>query len=184
MRREDPLPRGCPRFAVYKTPSRFCLRTAPSTTALHRCDCAAGWFTVLVSNFIPQRGSRARTLRRGARKLAGSIRVRPIGEAGLPAGPPGGPSEAERIKEQELLEALDARGKLTAVERRWRPNFRWGRPIGCSSSWRSGATWRSRSSTASYCTPSGGARSMRTLLWAVGGFEGLWNAWLGVGRGI
>ena len=42
--------------------------------------------------------------------------VRPIGEAGLPDGRHGGPSEAERIKEQELLEALDARGKLTAVE--------------------------------------------------------------------
>jgi capsular polysaccharide biosynthesis protein len=39
-----------------------------------------------------------------------------VGEAGLPAGRHGGPSEAERIKEQELLEALDRRGKLTAVE--------------------------------------------------------------------
>ena len=59
-------------------PSRFCLRTAPSTTALHRCECAAGWFTVLVSNLIPQRGRRARALRRGAPR----IRNRPPGRTG------------------------------------------------------------------------------------------------------
>jgi capsular polysaccharide biosynthesis protein len=54
----------------------------------------------------------------GAR-VAGTLSewaVRPIGEARLPDGRHGGPSEAERIKEQELLEALDRRGKLTAVE--------------------------------------------------------------------
>jgi capsular polysaccharide biosynthesis protein len=38
--------------------------------------------------------------------------VRSIGQAGLPLDP----SEAERIKEQELLEALGRRWKLTAVE--------------------------------------------------------------------
>ena len=50
----------------------------------------------------------------GAR-MAGALNewgVRPIGEAELPIDP----SEAERIKEQELLEALGRRGKLTAVE--------------------------------------------------------------------
>ncbi len=50
----------------------------------------------------------------GAR-VAGTLSewaVRPIGQAGLPLDP----SEAERTKEQELLEALDRCGKLTAVE--------------------------------------------------------------------
>jgi capsular polysaccharide biosynthesis protein len=50
----------------------------------------------------------------GAR-VAGTLSdwaVRPIGEAELPTDP----SEAERTKEQELLEALGRRGKLTAVE--------------------------------------------------------------------
>jgi hypothetical protein len=50
-----------------------------------------------------------------AARVAGSLvgpAVRPIGEAGLPIDP----SEAERSKEQELLEALGRRGKLTAVE--------------------------------------------------------------------
>jgi capsular polysaccharide biosynthesis protein len=50
----------------------------------------------------------------GAR-MAGALNewsVRPIGEAELPIDP----SEAERTKEQELLEALGRRGKLTAVE--------------------------------------------------------------------
>jgi capsular polysaccharide biosynthesis protein len=53
----------------------------------------------------------------GAR-LAGTLgtwSVRPLGEAGAPAVPRPDP-RAERIKEQELLEALDRRGKLTAVE--------------------------------------------------------------------
>jgi hypothetical protein len=50
-----------------------------------------------------------------AARVAGSLvgpAVRPIGEAELPIDP----SEAERSKEQELLEALGRRGKLTAVE--------------------------------------------------------------------
>jgi hypothetical protein len=50
----------------------------------------------------------------GAR-VAGTLSewaVRPIGEAELPTDP----SEAERTKEQELLEALGRRGELTAVE--------------------------------------------------------------------
>ncbi len=50
----------------------------------------------------------------GAR-MAGALNewaVRTIGEAELPVDT----SEAERTKEQELLEALDRRGKLTAVE--------------------------------------------------------------------
>jgi capsular polysaccharide biosynthesis protein len=54
----------------------------------------------------------------GAR-VAGTLSewaVRPIGEARLSDGRHGSPIEAERIKEQELLEALDRRGKLTAVE--------------------------------------------------------------------
>ena len=38
------------------------------------------------------------------------------GQARAPAEPPADPNEAERTKEQELLEALDRRGKLTAVE--------------------------------------------------------------------
>jgi len=53
----------------------------------------------------------------GAR-LAGTLgtwSVRPLGEAGAPAVPRPDP-RAGRIKEQELLEALDRRGKLTAVE--------------------------------------------------------------------
>jgi capsular polysaccharide biosynthesis protein len=51
--------------------------------------------------------------------LAGTLSewsVRTIGEAGAPAVPPVDPSEAERIKEKELLEALVRCGKLTAVE--------------------------------------------------------------------
>jgi capsular polysaccharide biosynthesis protein len=52
-----------------------------------------------------------------AGKLGGRIRVRQgVGQAGLPAVPPTGPSEAEGIKEKELLQALGRRGKLTAVE--------------------------------------------------------------------
>jgi capsular polysaccharide biosynthesis protein len=50
-----------------------------------------------------------------AARVAGSLvgpAVRPIGQAELPIDP----SEAERSKEQELLEALGRRGKLTAVE--------------------------------------------------------------------
>jgi capsular polysaccharide biosynthesis protein len=39
-----------------------------------------------------------------------------VGEAEAPALPRTDPREAARIKEQELLEALDRRGKLTAVE--------------------------------------------------------------------
>ncbi len=39
-----------------------------------------------------------------------------VGQAGIPRRRHGGSSEAEGIKEQELLEALDRRGKLTAVE--------------------------------------------------------------------
>jgi capsular polysaccharide biosynthesis protein len=48
-------------------------------------------------------------------KMAGALNewaVRPIGEAELPVDP----SEAEALKEQELLQALGRRGKLTAVE--------------------------------------------------------------------
>jgi capsular polysaccharide biosynthesis protein len=48
-------------------------------------------------------------------KVAGALNewaVRPIGEAELPVDP----SEAEALKEQELLQALGRRGKLTAVE--------------------------------------------------------------------
>ena len=52
---------------------------------------------------------------RVAGKLGGRIRVRSIGEAGLPTVPSAGPSEAEAIKEKELLQALDRRGKLTAA---------------------------------------------------------------------
>jgi capsular polysaccharide biosynthesis protein len=50
-----------------------------------------------------------------AARVAGSLvgpAVRPIGQAELPIDP----GEAERSKEQELLEALGRRGKLTAVE--------------------------------------------------------------------
>jgi hypothetical protein len=51
-----------------------------------------------------------------AGKLGRRIRVRQgVGQAGLPAVPPAGPSEAEGIKEKELLQALGRRGKLTAV---------------------------------------------------------------------
>jgi capsular polysaccharide biosynthesis protein len=39
-----------------------------------------------------------------------------VGQAGLPFAPSAAPSEAYVIKEKELLEALDRRGKLTALE--------------------------------------------------------------------
>ena len=39
-----------------------------------------------------------------------------VGQAGLPFAPSAGPSDADVIKEKELLEALFRRGKLTAVE--------------------------------------------------------------------
>ena|SRR5215217_7539835 len=51
-----------------------------------------------------------------AGKLGGQALRQGIGQAGLPGVPPADPSEAERIKEQELLEALHRRGRLTAVE--------------------------------------------------------------------
>jgi len=41
--------------------------------------------------------------------------VGPIGEAGTRAVPPAEPSEAERIKEKELLDALVRCGKLSTV---------------------------------------------------------------------
>jgi hypothetical protein len=50
--------------------------------------------------------------------LGGRIRLvrQGVGQAGISGGRHGGSSEAERIKEKELLEALVRRGKLTAVE--------------------------------------------------------------------
>jgi capsular polysaccharide biosynthesis protein len=53
---------------------------------------------------------------RVADSLVGRAVCQGVGEAGAPALPPADPSVAERSKEQELLEALDRRGKLTAVE--------------------------------------------------------------------
>ncbi len=51
-----------------------------------------------------------------AGKLGGQAVRQGVGQAGIPRRRHGGSSEAEGIKEQELLEALDRRGKLTAVE--------------------------------------------------------------------
>ena len=50
--------------------------------------------------------------------LGGRIRLvrQGVGQAGISGGRHGGSSEAERIKEKELLEALVRCGKLTAVE--------------------------------------------------------------------
>ena len=55
---------------------------------------------------------------RAAGILSERVRVvrQGVGQARLPGRKHLGPSEAERIKEQELLEALDRRGKLTALE--------------------------------------------------------------------
>ena len=50
-----------------------------------------------------------------ADKLGGLAVRQGVGEAGAPAVPPADPSEAEGIKEKELLLALRRRGKLTAV---------------------------------------------------------------------
>jgi hypothetical protein len=55
---------------------------------------------------------------RVAGTLGGRIRLvhQGVGQAGLPFAPRADPSQADVIKEKELLEALDRRGKLTAVE--------------------------------------------------------------------
>src|SRR5215217_7764752 len=55
---------------------------------------------------------------RSTSELSGRIRAvrQGVGQVGLPGRRHAGTSEAERNKEQELLEALDRRGKLTAVE--------------------------------------------------------------------
>jgi hypothetical protein len=55
---------------------------------------------------------------RAAGILSERVRVvrQGVGQARLPGRRHLGPSEAERIKEQKLLEALDRRGKLTALE--------------------------------------------------------------------
>src|SRR5215216_784374 len=50
-----------------------------------------------------------------ADKLGGQAVRQEVGEAGAPAVPPDDPTEAEGIKEKELLLALRRRGKLTAV---------------------------------------------------------------------
>jgi capsular polysaccharide biosynthesis protein len=52
---------------------------------------------------------------RVADSLVGRAVCQGVGEAGAPALPPADPSVAERSKEQELLQALGRRGKLTAV---------------------------------------------------------------------
>jgi capsular polysaccharide biosynthesis protein len=55
-----------------------------------------------------------------AARVAGNLGRRAVlqgvGQAGVPAVTPVGPSQAEVIKEKELLDALVRRGKLTAVE--------------------------------------------------------------------
>ncbi len=53
---------------------------------------------------------------RAAGKLGGQAVRQGVGQAGIPRRRHGGSSEANVLKEQELLEALDRRGKLTAVE--------------------------------------------------------------------
>ena len=58
------------------------------------------------------------TLSGVASNVAGQLdewAVGPIGEAGTPVVPPVDPSETERIKEKELLEALRRCGKLSAL---------------------------------------------------------------------
>jgi hypothetical protein len=51
-----------------------------------------------------------------AGKLGGPAVPQGVGQARLPFAPSAGPSDADVIKEKELLEALFRRGKLTAVE--------------------------------------------------------------------
>jgi capsular polysaccharide biosynthesis protein len=91
--------------------------------------------------------------------LGGRIRLvrQGVGQAGISGGRHGGSSEAERIKE-ELLEALVGCGKLTGVEAALESSLTVTvRPSGCYRGWRPRATSRSQSSTASYCTLSGGS---------------------------
>jgi hypothetical protein len=73
----------------------------------------------LVIGLVLCAGLTKRALPGGGASLAGKLgkwAVRPIGEAGGPAVPPADPSDADVLKEKELLRALRRCRKLTAVE--------------------------------------------------------------------
>jgi hypothetical protein len=78
-----------------------------------------------------------------------------VGQAGIPAVLSAVPSEAESLKEKELLEALVRRGKLAVVEAALETSLSVGGASGCYRRWRLRDTSRSQSSTAGCTTPFG-----------------------------
>ena len=78
------------------------------TTVLNK-DVAWGGHAWAIEHEYPK------SLRAIARKLGVPADLQVVGQAGIPAVLSAGPSEADVIKEKELLGALDRRGKLTAA---------------------------------------------------------------------